>query len=82
LQAGGHRFKPGILHEKERYIPVNDRQREFIASIIKIGFTVILGGMAGGRLFNLDLSALNYAIGTIILVALFGLGLVISGERQ
>ena len=57
---------------------MSERQREFVTAIIKIVFTVIFGGMAGGRLFNLELSTLNYAMGTLSLIVLFIFGLIIS----
>jgi len=61
---------------------MNEREREFVTSIIKIVFTVILGGMAGGKIFNLDLTAMHNIGGMIILAVLFLFGYIIQGKNK
>jgi len=52
---------------------MNEKQRDYITSIIKIVFTIMFGGLAAGRLFELSLNLTSYMISilsmTLILIA-------------
>ena len=61
---------------------MNERQRDFVTAIIKIVFTVIFGGMAGGKLFDLSLNGWHYFLGLMTLALLFLLGFIIQRENQ
>jgi len=61
---------------------VNEKQREFVTAILKIVFTVMLGGMAGGRLFNLDFSSWHYGIASVFLIGTFLLGFFLQRDGR
>jgi uncharacterized membrane protein YcaP (DUF421 family) len=61
---------------------MSDHQREFITAIIKIIFTIIFGGMVGGRLFDLELSWIHYLVAVFFLSLLFVFGLVLQKEKM
>lgn len=61
---------------------MNERECEFVTSIIKIVFTVLPGGMAGGKIFNLELNAIHNIGGLIMLAVLFIFGYIIQGKEN
>lgn len=61
---------------------MNDKQHEFVTAILKIVFTVIFGGMTGGKLFNLALYPWHYFVGFALLAGLFFTGYFMEGRRK
>jgi len=49
---------------------MNVKQRDYLTSIIKIVFTITLGGLAAGRLFSLQLNPVSYGSSIVFLAAI------------
>ena len=49
---------------------MSEKQRDYITSIIKIVFTITLGGLAAGRLFDLQLNPISYGFSIVFLAAI------------
>jgi len=77
LQAEGHWFETGILHQVEGEA-VNEEQRKFVKAILNIVFTIIFAGMAAGKLFALELELVRYVFASISLLIILVVGGVIQ----
>jgi len=60
----------------------NEKQREFVTAIVKIVFTVALGGLAGGRLFSQNFTIWHYIVACVFLLRTFTLGLLLQKEGK
>ena len=59
---------------------MNDKQKEFISSVIKIILAITIAGMAGGKFFGLNIPVFHYPIYCLFALMLVLAGIIINKE--
>ena len=59
---------------------MNQKQRDYMTSLIKILFTILVGGLAAGKLFDFHLNAFSYVVTAVVIIGIGVLGYTLQKE--